>query len=89
MGMLPQTIHLSASVGDRVTVVKIAALGKPLEIHDTDEMGGYNPPAPYPGDSDGRPAERRAAAGTSSTANFAQAGRGSAVGARQSSVPNY
>jgi len=25
-------------------VVEIAALGKPLEIHNTDEMGGYNPP---------------------------------------------
>jgi len=25
-------------------VVEIAALGKPIEIHDKDEMGGYNSP---------------------------------------------
>ena len=45
-GHEPQTIHFVRFVGDRVTVVEIAALGKPLEIHDKDEMGGYNPPAP-------------------------------------------
>ncbi len=27
-------------------MVEIAALGKPLEIHNKDEMAGYNPPAP-------------------------------------------
>ena len=31
-------------IGDRVTMVEIAALGKPIEIHDKDEMGGFNPP---------------------------------------------
>lgn len=45
-GHVPQTIHFVRFVGDRVTVVEIAALGKPLEIHDKDEMGGYNPPPP-------------------------------------------
>jgi len=43
-GHVPQTVHFVRFVGDRVTVVEIAALGKPLEIHNTDEMGGYNPP---------------------------------------------
>jgi hypothetical protein len=45
-GHEPQTIHFVKFVGDRVTVVEIAELGKPLEIHNKDEMGGYNPPAP-------------------------------------------
>lgn len=45
-GHEPQTIHFIKFVGDRVTVVEIAELGKPLEIHNKDEMGGYNPPAP-------------------------------------------
>jgi hypothetical protein len=45
-GHQPQTIHFVKFVGDRVTVVEVAALGKPLEIHNKDEMGGYNPPAP-------------------------------------------
>lgn len=43
-GHQPQTIHFVRFVGDRVTMVEIAALGKPLEIHKTDEMGDYNPP---------------------------------------------
>lgn len=43
-GHVPQTVHFVRFVGDRVTVVEIAALGKPIEIHNTDEMGGYNPP---------------------------------------------
>jgi hypothetical protein len=45
-GHEPQTIHFVKFVGDRVSVVEIAALGKPLEIHNKDEMGGYNPPPP-------------------------------------------
>jgi len=44
-GHQPQTIHFVRFVGDRVTVVEIAALGKPLEIHNKDEMGDYNPPS--------------------------------------------
>lgn len=43
-GHVPQTVRFVRFVGDRVMVVEIAALGKPLEIHNTDEMGGYNPP---------------------------------------------
>jgi hypothetical protein len=45
-GHVPQTVRFVRFVGDRVTVVEIAALGKPIEIHDKDEMGGYNPPVP-------------------------------------------
>jgi hypothetical protein len=45
-GHEPQTIHFVKFVGDRVAVVEIAELGKPLEIHNKDEMGGYNPPPP-------------------------------------------
>ena len=41
-GHVPQTIRFVRFVGDRVTVVEIAALGKPIEIHDKDEMGGFN-----------------------------------------------
>jgi len=45
-GHVPQTIRFVRFVGDRVTVVEIAALGKPIEIHDKDEMGGLTPQAP-------------------------------------------
>src|SRR5271154_2688333 len=45
-GHVPQTIRFVRFVGDRVTVVEIAALGKPIEIHDKDEMGGYNSTEP-------------------------------------------
>ncbi|MDE3106036.1 MAG: hypothetical protein KGK08_12750 [Acidobacteriota bacterium] len=40
-GHAPQTVRFVRFVGDRVTVVEIAELGKPLEIHDKDEMGAY------------------------------------------------
>ena len=33
-GHVPQTVRFVRFVGDRVTVVEIAALGKPVEIHD-------------------------------------------------------
>jgi hypothetical protein len=45
-GHVPQTIRFVRFVGDRVTMVEIAALGKPIEIHDKDEMGGFNPGPP-------------------------------------------
>ncbi len=41
-GHVPQTIRFVRFVGDRVAVVEIAELGKPLVIHDKDEMGGFN-----------------------------------------------
>jgi hypothetical protein len=45
-GHVPQTIRFVRFVGDRVTLVEIAALGKPIEIHDTNEMGDFNAPTP-------------------------------------------
>jgi hypothetical protein len=45
-GHVPQTVKFVRFTGDRVTMVKIAALGKPIEIHDKNEMGEYGPPEP-------------------------------------------
>jgi hypothetical protein len=45
-GHVPQTIRFVRFVGDRVTLVEIAALGKPIEIHNSDEMGDFNVPTP-------------------------------------------
>ena len=56
-GHVPQTIRFVRFVGDRVTMVEIAALGKPIEIHDKDEMGGYNQRR-HPRGCDGRSASR-------------------------------
>ena len=42
-GHVPQTIRFVRFVGDRVTLVEIAALGKPIEIHNTNEMGDFDP----------------------------------------------
>jgi hypothetical protein len=43
-GHVPQTVKFVRFVGDRVTMIEIAALGKPMEIHDKDEMAGYIAP---------------------------------------------
>jgi len=45
-GHQPQTMQFVRFVGDRVSMVKIAALGKPIEIRDQDEMAGYLAPTP-------------------------------------------
>jgi hypothetical protein len=45
-GHVPQTVKFVRFTGDRVTMVKIAALGKPIEIHDKNEMGEYGPTEP-------------------------------------------
>jgi hypothetical protein len=37
-GHVPQTVRFVRFVGDRVATVEIAALGKPLEIHDKNEL---------------------------------------------------
>jgi hypothetical protein len=44
-GKVPQTIRFVRFRGDRVINLEVAALGKPLEIHDKDEMAGYQDPA--------------------------------------------
>ena len=48
-GHQPQTMRFVRFIGDRVTLLKIASMGKPMEIHDQNEMAAYLPP----------PAERR------------------------------
>ncbi|WP_263409344.1 DUF2845 domain-containing protein [Terriglobus tenax] len=40
-GRTPQTIRFVRFVGDRVVLLKIAELGKPIEVRDKDEMAGY------------------------------------------------
>jgi hypothetical protein len=45
-GHVPQTVRFVRFHGDRVVLVKICALGKPVEIHDQNEMGDFAPPAP-------------------------------------------
>jgi hypothetical protein len=44
-GHQPGTVRFVRFEGDRVTQIKIAALGKPMEIHTLDEMEGYHAPA--------------------------------------------
>ncbi len=45
-GHQPQTIRFIRFEGDRVSQIKIAALGKPIEVHSADELDGYLPPKP-------------------------------------------
>lgn len=40
-GQVPQTVRFVRFEGDRVTQVRIAALGQPIAVHDQDEMEGY------------------------------------------------
>jgi len=42
-GHVPQTVKFVRFNGDRVVMVKIAALGKPIEVHDKNELGEYGP----------------------------------------------
>ena len=44
-GRTPQSIRFVRFRGDRVVLMKLAALGKPLEVHDHDELAGYRDPA--------------------------------------------
>ena len=59
-GHVPQTVRFVRFRGDRVVMVKICALGKPVEIHSESEMNGYTVPGdtreiamgdPQPGDT--------------------------------------
>ena len=43
-GQMPQTVRFVRFEGDRVTELRIAALGKPIVIHDKNEMRGYLDP---------------------------------------------
>ncbi len=40
-GHVPKTVKFVRFVDDRVTLIKIAAMDKPMEIHDKNEMAGY------------------------------------------------
>jgi hypothetical protein len=42
-GHVPQTVKFVRFDGDRVAVVKIAAMGRPMEIHSTNELGDFLP----------------------------------------------
>ncbi len=44
-GHVPQTVRFVRFVGDRVTMVEIAEMGKPIQVHDKDEMAGYEDPS--------------------------------------------
>ena len=43
-GHQPQTVRFVRFVGGRVSRVEIASMGKPLDVHEHDEMGGYSVP---------------------------------------------
>ena len=45
-GHVPETVQFIRFQGDRVSVIKTALLGKPVETRDKDELGGYLVPAP-------------------------------------------
>jgi hypothetical protein len=42
-GHVPQTVKFVRFNGDRVVMVKICALGKPIEVHNQNELGEYGP----------------------------------------------
>lgn len=60
-GHVPQTVRFVRFIGDRVVQIEVAAVGKPIEIHNQDEMAGYKPPTPTReiamGDTDTAPAD--------------------------------
>ena len=45
-GHVPQTVRFVRFQGDRVSMVEIAELGKPMQIHHSDETQGYLNPVP-------------------------------------------
>ncbi len=45
-GHQPQTVRFVRFIGDRVSLVKVAKLGQPIEIHDQNELAGVLPPPP-------------------------------------------
>lgn len=45
-GHPPQTVKFVRFLGERVTQVKFAAPGKPIEVHNQDELAGFAPPPP-------------------------------------------
>ena len=45
-GHQPQPVQFVRFVGDRVSLVKVASLGKPIEVRNQDEMAGYRQAPP-------------------------------------------
>lgn len=43
-GKVPQPIQYVRFRGDQVCLLKIAAVGKPIEVHDKNELAGFKPP---------------------------------------------
>jgi hypothetical protein len=79
-GHVPQTVKFVRFVGDRVVMVEIAALGKPIEIHDKDEMAGYTgPPLEHQIDVGSRPPTAADGGGTTAAAPPTLARPGEAV----------
>jgi hypothetical protein len=64
-GHVPQTVRFVRFVGDHVVRIEVAVMGKPMEIHDQNEMAGYKPPTPIReinlGDTDSALGEEAAA----------------------------
>jgi hypothetical protein len=85
-GHVPQTIRFVRFVGDRVTVVEIAALGKPIDIHDKDEMGGYNTPEPTREVAMGDKAQDGSAEKTSSPPTLLKPGEAASAGSSNNKV---
>jgi hypothetical protein len=83
-GHVPQTVKFVRFVGDHVVMVEIAALGKPIEIHDKDEMADYTaPPIEHTIDVGNRPPATADGGGTTAAAPPTLARPGETV-----SVPN-
>ncbi len=63
-GHQPQTVKFVRFNGDRVSLVKVAALGKAIEVHDQDELAGDSPSKPTKtieeGDAQGNATKRGA-----------------------------
>ena len=45
-GHVPETVQFVRFSGDRVSLIKTAPLGKPVEVRDHDEMNGFRNPVP-------------------------------------------
>ena len=59
MVIVPQTVKFVRFQGDRVALVKIAAMGRPMEVHNTNELGDFLPGSTNPrGGARGREARR-------------------------------
>ena len=45
-GHVPETVQFVRFSGDRVSLIKTAPLGKPVDVRDHDEMNGFRNPVP-------------------------------------------